>query len=371
MNEYAEGVQGRFVMHVTLGFAGGSMRVFRAVVTAGILLATACGGEDGGGSSAAPAAAPAPTPSPSAPTPTPTPTAQGSFPLTSALTFNTLYARLTYSGSPGQSALSDLDSMGAYSDVTITPSQDAVNGVHRIEENLRTRGAFATSLRQNEDAIYMQVDTFGRAGEVASLRLLSNSTKPANAWVTPSLRYTSFAGWTRQAQSGPQTLATWHVFGFQTPGNITPSGVRRFAMMAGGDYIVTSDDGKGWPYAVEADGVVTVDFDSRSVDFDRLELIFKDRLVPGNPGFRVFVTGTGTLASDGSLSGAFSTVPPTGMSGMPAQSFAAVRFAGYFFGPNAEEVGMALTLVGPEHADRPVRRGYGAAVLVGRPFVER
>lgn len=352
----------------SLVFQGVSMRLSRIVVTASLLAMAGCGGTDGGDGSATIPVAPAPTPTPS-PSPSPLPVSQSSFPLGSALRFTTLFARLSYSGTPGQSVLSNLSSIGALPGGSIIPSPDPVNGVHRIEEDLLTQAAFATNLRQEPDAGVAQIETYGRPGDSSYLRLLNNSIKPLNSGLLPlTLRYTSFAGWTRPVQLGTQTATSWHVFGFQTPSVSFPSGTRRFEITATGNHIVTTDDGKGIPYDVEAVGGLIVDFDRRLVSFDNLRLIFKGRAGLSTGDISTNVNGTGLMSADGNLSGSFGTIPPDGMQGVPQQSFAAVQFSGQLYGPKAEEVGLVLTFGGPERADRPVRRGYGAGVMVGRPL---
>ena len=338
-----------------------------------LLAATAlasCGGGDGGGGSAPPTAvAPTPTPSPTpAPSPMPTPT-PSSFPVTADLQFSTRFSRLSYTGTAGENPLTGLESDGAFPGGLFTASPDLTNGTLRIEDNYLTRTTFAASQRQGEDTRSAVIYTYA-GDDGARLRILNNSVRPVDSGEIPFvLRYTSFAAWTRQNSAGA-TVTTWQGFGFPTPSVALPTGTRRYAIGAVGDFILAFRDGTGIPYEVSGDGTLVVDFDRKTVTYDAVRFYFRP-FPPRLGDLATQVSGSGTVGADGTVFGTFELPPGADMSGNPTDAYAAVRFSGSLYGPAAEEIGLTFTFVDPSPMRDPARRGYGAGAMVGRPLPAR
>jgi len=161
-----------------------------------------------------------------------------------------------------------------------------------------------------------------------NLALMGNPTDPANKW-----EYQTYGAW-----MVGQTATTTPTFGSvsmgaQTAGSAIPlTGTATFEGSAGGIYV----DASTKKYTASSDMKMVADFTNRSLSFEttgsktRLDSI-------GNPIAANDLNMQGTLKYLPGVNKFVGTVDATGLSGSST---------GYFYGPNAEEVGGVFDLKG-------------------------
>lgn len=341
----------------------------RKRVVGGIVLAVLLGGCGSGdsGSSGPPAATvptptptstPAPTPTPTA-TPTPVPDSTAAFPLNGSEQFATTSAVLSYDGAFGQVAVSNTTIDRGLVDNRIRLDTDQKLGLLQIDELGNNVATFSASMPAQPPAIAL-VDLQYPATTGGGVLTVLNNFLPGGVVTSDAqyrLKYSSYASWKRTLSTPTRTRTSWHVFGFKTDGAALPRGVRRYRLVAKGDYVAIPTGREAEEGRLSATGTAVVDFDARTVSFEQVTLYIS---IQGQGDRPLALNGAATIDTG---AGRFGGTVYTGST--VETSFLTGNITGLFFGPGAEEIGMSVDVRTPTRSDITAD-GKGVMVLAGR-----
>ncbi|MBO9622989.1 MAG: transferrin-binding protein-like solute binding protein [Sphingomonas sp.] len=310
-----------------------------AMIAAGMLLML----ESCNGGSPSPTPSPTPSPSPtSSPAPTPSPTATPTaFPLTSAAEFDSISARVNYTGDPAAHIVIEAGSVAGLSNAVRVSLTGAIAtgsfGVKDNGEQTFFTNANVTLAPDPTVTEYMfRIEDSATAGKFSQLDFLNNSIASqvtSNAVFARS--HVSYANWWRSDSTAGQKRFTTSVFGYSTAAAQVPtSGTSSYASGATGRVIRAFADGSSTE-RVTGTATVSVNFATGLIDatislstcpFPRCA----NALVIGTFSGQASIPAGGN-AFTGTISSA------DGATG---------SFTGTFFGPQAKEIGMSFVIRG-------------------------